>query len=235
MKTKEYLKELSLMILGVLIALLIDNYREDKRDERIVDSYLDIVREDLNFDIENLTIQLQEDSVYANNLKVLSDVLTTNADLPRLKYGLSSWTKQDETPYRKLSEWDSLDYYTLELYSNTDYKTRKIGFSTIVNSNLSHRIELDLLKKITVYYTTDSEFLDFIVAIDDKCHWNAIPYLNKYQGSFKDVILTKEFNATLLRNEASGRYSTMLYEMQVKRDLIEKAQALLASIKSSQS
>lgn len=234
MKTKEYLKELSLMILGVLIALLIDNYREDKRDDRIMKSYLDIVREDLNFDIVNLGIQLKEDSVYSQNLKVLSDVLTTNADLPRLKFGLSSWTRQDEVPYRKLSTWDSLDYYTLGLYSNTDYKTRKIGFSTIVNSNLSHRIEQDLLKKITIYYTTDSEELDFFVAIDDKCQWNAIPWLNQYQGSFKEVIASKDFNVTLLRNEASGRYSTMLREMQVKHELIEKAKLLLSSIETYQ-
>jgi hypothetical protein len=33
MKAKDYLKELSLVILGVLIALLIDNYRENIRDQ----------------------------------------------------------------------------------------------------------------------------------------------------------------------------------------------------------
>lgn len=232
MKIKEYLKELSLMILGVLIALLIDNYREDRRDDSIIQSYLDIVLEDLNFDIENLTSQLKEDSVMASRLKVLSDVLTTNADLPRLQYGLSNWTRQNETPYRKLNTWDSLDYYTLELYSNTEYKVRKIGFSTIVNSNLSHRIEQELIKEITIYYTTDSDLLDFVVSIDEKCNWNAIPYLNQYQGRFKDVILTKDFNVTLLQNEASGRYSTMTSEMWVKRGMVEKAQALHARIKA---
>src|SRR5690606_40289790 len=61
----------------------------------------------------------------------LSDVLTTNDDLPQLRYGLSSWTEQDTVPYVKLSTWDSLDYYTLEMYSNTEYATRKIGFSTL--------------------------------------------------------------------------------------------------------
>jgi hypothetical protein len=232
MKIKDYLKELSLVIVGVLIALLIDNYREDIRDEKIVKSYLDIVVEDLNFDILNIRQQLSIDSVYSTNLKKLSDVLTYNSDLPELKYGLSAWRSHDATPYRKLSSWDSLDYYTLELYANTEYRTRKIGFSTIVNSNLSHRIEQDLLKKITIYYTTDSEQLDFVVDIDDKCHWNAIPYLNKYQGSFKDVILTKEFDATLLRNEASGRYNTTLTEMSAKRLMVKKATELLESIRT---
>lgn len=68
MKVKEYLKELSLTILGVLIALLIDNYREDVRDEKIVTSYLDIVAEDLNFDIQNLSKQLKQDSAYSKKL-----------------------------------------------------------------------------------------------------------------------------------------------------------------------
>lgn len=230
MKKIEYLKELSLVILGVLIALLIENYREDLRDQRIVNSYLDIVVEDLNFDILNLKNQIKVDSTYAGKLKILSDVLTTNADLPNLNYSLASWTKQDATPYRKLSNWDSLDYYTLYLYSNTEYKTRKIGFSTIVNSNLSHRIEQDLLKDITIYYTTESENLDFWSDVDDKCHWNAIPWLNKHQGDFRSVVLTSDFETTLLRNEASGRFNTMLREMHVKKLLAEKARQLLEKI-----
>jgi hypothetical protein len=230
MKIKEYLKELSLMILGVLIALLIDNYREDVRDDKIVNSYLAIVAEDLNFDILNLNKQLKWDSSYMRKLKILSDVLTTNRDLPNLKYSLASWTTHETAAYRKLSDWDSLDYYTLNLYSNTAYATRKIGFSTIVNSGLSHRIEQDVLKQITIYYTTDSEYLDFCVDIDDKCHWIAIEYLNKHQGSFRDAILTDDFNATQLRNEASGRYNTTLTEMYAKNLIIEKAKTLLQTL-----
>ena len=113
MKTKEYLKELSLVFLGVLIALLIDNYREDRRDEQTIRSYLAIVSEDLNFDIINLTDQLRTDSTHAKDLKLLRDVLTTNADLPKLNYDLSSWSTTQMVAYRKLSEWDSLDYYVL--------------------------------------------------------------------------------------------------------------------------
>jgi hypothetical protein len=232
MKFKDYLKELSLVILGVLIALLIENYREHIRDKSTVRSYLSIVEEDLNFDVINLADQLKRDSAYAKKLKRLSDVLTTNADLMRLKYGLSSWTKQDSVPYIKLSTWDSLDYYTLKMYDNTEYKARKIGFSTLINSNLGHLLNENLLKKITIYYTTESDYLDFIVAIDDKCHWNAIPFLNQYQGMFHRVILSADFNATLLRNEASGRYSTTLEEMSTKLSMIEKAQTLLNEIKA---
>ena len=232
MKIKDYVKELSLVILGVLIALLIDNYREDVRDEKVIKSYLDIVAEDLNFDILNIRNQLKIDSAYSKKLKTLSEALRSNSELKDLKYGLSVWREHNPAPHRKLNTWDSLDYYTLELYNNTAYKTRKIGFSTIVNSNLSHRIEQDLLKKITIYYTTDSEQLDFVVAIDEKCHWNAIPFLNRYQGSFKDVILTDDFETTLLRNEVSGRYSTTLAEMSAKTLMIEKARSLLESIKA---
>jgi hypothetical protein len=234
MKIKEYLKELSLVILGVLIALLIDNYREDVRDEKIIRSYLDIVAEDLNFDIENLTKQLRRDSLYVRDLQVLSNVLATNQDLPYMKYSLASWRDQQLVPYRNLSTWDSLDYYTRTLYSNTEYTTRKIGFSTIVNSGLSHRLSQDLLKKITIYYTTDSDYLDFITAVDDKCHWLGIEYLNKYQGSFKNIILDRNFNSTQLRNEASGRYSVTLNEIEAKKLIIRKAKELLASINTYQ-
>src|SRR5690606_33068500 len=120
MKFKDYLLELSLVILGVLIALLIESQREHIRDKSTVRSYLGIIEEDLHFDVVNLTNQLKTDSAYAKNLKRLSDVLTTNDDLPQLRYGLSSWTEQDTVPYVKLSTWDSLDYYTLEMYSNTE-------------------------------------------------------------------------------------------------------------------
>jgi hypothetical protein len=232
MKLKEYIKELSLVILGVLIALLIENFRVSVRDRRIAQSYLEIVAEDLNFDITNISKQLKSDTAISQKLGLLSGVLTTNPELPNLKYSLAFWRTQPETHVRKLNVWDSLDYYTLSLYSNTEYKTRKIGFSTIVNSGLSHEINKDLLKKITIYYTTDSDYLDFISSSDDKCHWNAIPWLNQYQGSFKEHILKNDFNATLLRNEASGRYNTTLSEMSVKRNMIEKAGQLLKEIQS---
>ncbi len=232
MKTKEYLKELSLTILGVLIALLIDNYREDIRDYKIVKSYLDIVIEDLNFDIQNISSQLKSDSAYSKKLKFLSDVLTTNKDLPDLQYGLSSWRSHDPSPYRKLSTWDSLDYYTLVLYTDNQYRIRKIGFSTIVNSTLSHRVDQELLKKITLYYTTDSDYLDFITSVDDRCHWLGIEYLNRHQGSFKNEILKDDFNSTHLRNEASGRYNTTLNEMSAKRAMLMKAKDLLTSIQA---
>lgn len=232
MKTKEYLKELSLVFLGVLIALLIDNYREDRRDEQTIRSYLSIVAEDLRFDILNLDEQLMFDTTHSNRLKILRDVLTTNTDLPNLIYDLSSWTSDGPASYRKLSEWDSLDFYIRELYNNTEYSTRKIGFSTIINSNLSHRIPQGLLKEITIYYTTDSDYLEFRQDIDDKCHWNAIPYLNQHQGNFKNVILTPGFNSTLLRNEVTGRYSTTLVEMSAKLETIKKAKILLEAINS---
>lgn len=233
MKIKEYIKELSLVILGVLIALLIENYRESVRDQKIIQAYLSIITEDLNFDITNLTEQLTYDSSYARELGLLSSVLTTNPELPNLKYSLASWRKQPLTNARKLNVWDSLDYYTLNLYNNTQYKTRKIGFSTIVNSNLSHEINQDLLKKITIYYSTDSDELDYRTEVDDRCHWNAIPWLNQYQGSFKEHILKDDFNATLLRNECSGRYSTTLSEMNGKIYMVERARELLKAIESN--
>ncbi|MBN8576520.1 MAG: hypothetical protein J0L66_06225 [Cytophagales bacterium] len=230
MKTKEYFKELSLTILGVFIALVIDNYREDVRDDRVVKSYLGIIKEDLSIDIQNLTEQLKGDSSYVKKLGILSDVLTTNRDLPQMKFGLSMWTSQNLTPYRKLSEWDSLDYYSIQLYENSQYKTRKIGFSTIINSGLGHKIDLYLLKKITIYYTTDSDELDYVTEVDDNCHWLGIEYANKYQGSFKNVIMKDDFNATQLRNEVSGRYNTTLTEMHVKIAMLDRARELLKDI-----
>ncbi len=230
MKTKDYLKELSLTILGVLIALLIDNYRENVRDDKIISAYIDIIKEDLNIDIRSLTQQLKDDSTYAGRLGFLSDEFDANPDLPKMKFALSSWTKRNPRPYRKLSTWDSLDYYTIQLYQNNQYSIRKIGFSTLVNSNLSHRVDPDLLKRITVYYTTDSDNLDFVTEADDRCHWLGIEYLNGLQGSLKNNILNAGFDATQLRNEVSGRYSTTLNEMYVKRVMLEKAKELLASL-----
>lgn len=232
MKIKDYLKELSLTFLGVLIALIIDNYREDARDAHIVNSYLDIVAEDLNFDIRSLSDQLKADSLWAKRMKKLRDILDTNKDLPELKYGLASWTRGDVAPYVKLDTWDSLDYYILRLYDNTEYKTRKIGFSTIVNSGLSHQVDQKLLQQITLYYTTESDYLDFVVDIDNTCMWNAIPFLNQYQGTFRNFILRKDFNTTQLRNEATGRYNTRLNEMRAKAAMVTKAKELLAQVEA---
>jgi hypothetical protein len=233
MKIKQYLIELSLAILGVLIALFIDNLREDWRDSNLVNSYLDVVIDDLNFDIINMEQQLRLDSAWAKDMQILRDVFASNPDLPRLNYGLDVWTKGKSIAYRKLNTWDSLDYYTFRLYGNTNYKIRKVGFSIIVNSGLSNQIKKDLLQKINVYYTTDSDDLDNFVSIDNTCMWNAIPYLNKYQGRFKEVILNKDFDATLIRNEATGRLGTVQREMAAKVRTIAKARALIQAINAN--
>lgn len=233
MKTKDYLKELSLTILGVLIALLIDNYRENVRDDKIISAYIDIIKEDLNIDIRSLTEQLKDDSTYASKLGLLTDEFDANPDLPRMTFALSSWTKRNPRPYRNLSTWDSLDYYTIQLYQNNQYRIRQIGFSTLVNSNLSHRVDPDLLKRITVYYTTDSDYLDFVTEVDDRCHWLGIEYLNGHQGSFQNSILNAGFDATQLRNEVSGRYSTTLNEMYVKGIMLTKAKELLTILEKN--
>lgn len=234
MKFKEYAKELSLTILGVLIALLIDNYRENVRDRKIVNAYLDIVAEDLNYDIMNLNEQLGWDSVNTRSIKKLNDILSFNQDLPQMKYSLASWRKQDSTGYRKLDKWDSLDHYTRVLYSSSSYKIRHIGFSTIVNSGMSHQIDKDLLKSITIYYTTDSQDLDFFTDIDEKCLWNGIPFSNKYQGYFTHYFDVKDYGViTELRNHVGGRQNTMLNEMNAKRDMLKKAKALLELVKKT--
>ncbi|MBS1554304.1 MAG: hypothetical protein JSU09_05205 [Bacteroidetes bacterium] len=233
MKIKQYLVELSLAILGVLIALFIDNLREDWRDTKLVNSYLDVVVDDLNFDIINMEQQLKLDSSWTKEMQVLRDIFVSNPDLPELNYGLDVWTKGKPAAYRKLNTWDSLDYYIFHLYSNTGYKTRKVGFSIIVNSGLSHQLRKNLLQKINIYYTTDSDDLDNLVNIDNTCMWNAIPYLNKYQGRFKEVILNKDFDATLIRNEATGRLGTVQREMAAKVRTIAKARTLIQAINAS--
>ena len=231
MKLKEYGKELSLTILGVLIALLIDNYRENVHDEKVVNAYLDIVTEDLNFDIAHLTDQLEADSFSVAHLKKLNDILSFNRDLPKMRYGLSSWRKQDSAGYRNLNTWDSLDYYSRFLYSATSYRIRQIGFSTIVNSGMSHQIDRELLKQVTVYYTTDSQSLDFVTDIDEKCLWNGIPFTNRYQGFFNHSFVIKDYEViTELRNHVGGRQSTLLNEMQAKRSIIQKAKELLEAL-----
>ena len=232
MKIKNYLKELSLAILGVLIALLIDNIREERKDEKLMNAYLNVVVDDLNYDISDLENQLKIDSAWARDMKLLKDILTINRDFTFQQYSLSAWTKSNNEPYRKLSTWDSLDYLALNLYGNTEYKTRKIGFSMIINSGLSHELENDILQKITLYYTTDSDELDFKTEIDNTCMWNAIPELNKYQGNFKSVINSKEFNSTWFRNEVSGRYNTRLNEMRAKLKMLKKAEELILIIRS---
>lgn len=233
MKIKSYLIELSLAILGVLIALLIDNIREEWKEKKLMNAYLNVVVDDLNDDILNLDNQLKIDSGWIRRMKILKDVVTTNQDLPTQPYSLNVWTESNHVHYRKLNAWDSLDLLALNLYGNTEYKTRKIGFSMIINSGLSHQLKNDILQKITIYYTTDSDELDLKTEIDHTCMWNAIPELNKYQGSFKAVIDSKEFNSTWFRNEVSGRYNTTLNEMKAKLKMRKKAEELILAIKAT--
>lgn len=210
MKIREYFVELSLVILGVLIALVIDNLRENRRDQETIDSLIHIVIEDLNFDTNSLRIQLQEDS-------------TNTTVLQKIKQRLEN---------DSMNDLDSINYLVGVLWSHSAYKSKSVGYSMIINSGLTHLIDVNRFKALTGYYTFTVAQLEETISIDDEyLRTIIIPYLTKYRGTFDRKLKDKDFDRHELMNIVQGRYFTLRQEMTEKKIVIERAEELVEQIK----
>jgi hypothetical protein len=154
MKIKTYLIELSLVVMGVLIALSVDNIREDINSDKSVKALLKVIKKDLQFDIDTLSMQLKQDSIIISNFRNLLSALES-------------------------SEYERINTYFYSLYYNSDYEMRAGGYKMLTNSNLFTHVELGLMTNITNYYETSLNDLKSWSRKDDLMASKMVDFLIK--------------------------------------------------------
>ncbi len=73
--------EIVLVVIGILIALWINNWNEGKRDARIETAFLENFRNDLKADIQNLSEKIASNSERINNTDSIISILSTKDQL----------------------------------------------------------------------------------------------------------------------------------------------------------
>ncbi|XWN35866.1 MAG: DUF6090 family protein [Balneola sp.] len=73
------LGEILLVMVGILLALQVNNWNEQRKDANLTDSYLAALQEDLTLDIENFEYQIDDLSFQLDQIDSLEEIMSQSA------------------------------------------------------------------------------------------------------------------------------------------------------------
>jgi hypothetical protein len=169
-KTGKYLKyaigEILLVVIGILIALQINNWNQNMTEKRVLRSILQEIKTDLETDIEIL-----EDNIIKYD-SLLSDS----------RWGLSKTTYEN-------SPIDSLVPYLYLGYS--DDKLSDIGFTKLQNLGSSHFFEFEaLVNQIRKFYLVKGKKFNIMVDWDTDYTTRNIVWLQSQENAWETTHLS---------------------------------------------
>ncbi len=71
--------EILLVMIGILLALQVNNWNEQRKDANLTDSYLAALQEDLTLDIENFEYQIDDLSFQLDQIDSLEEIMSQSA------------------------------------------------------------------------------------------------------------------------------------------------------------
>jgi hypothetical protein len=205
MKFKNYIIELSLVVIGILIAISVDNVREDMKNNASTRALLKVITEDLTFDIDTITTQLHLDSASIRGYRMVIAQLDSN-------------------------QFEKVSAAMRGLYYNSEYEPRLTGYKMLTNSNMLMQVDVDLMEYITNYYETSTSDLKSWSRKDDLVASKMVDFLIKNQNNFtarangdktiaselKQLVISKEF---LLSNEMVRKKALLTRALKLRERL----------------
>lgn len=215
-KTRQYLKnafgEIILVVIGILIALQINNWNEDRKDRILESEYLIRLQEDIKFDISWLNSyildrhdrkvkSLKNGKAYYQGVYIIKDTLQFLNDIGYGGvYGTAAWSFNTNT-YRELLNTGNLR----KIESNT-LRTEIINYYEYNNS-----IELNSKYYVSGYIPFTNSFKgfdrnnpDYISEFDQKQLLKNIKTEEYYRLTNLELTIAKRFAdlATIITNNA---------------------------------
>lgn len=121
--------EILLVVVGILIALQVDNWNEERKAKRELNTILLEIHKDLNNDLKNLAYCVANYNEFVGNIKYLQ----RNApDLPL----------------------DSLAYRISDLHQVTAFQAVEFGYNKLNNNPNTDLAPTSLINNLSLYYTT---------------------------------------------------------------------------------
>ena len=202
-KVKDYLIELSLIVVGVLIAISVDDYREKSKTDEMLQSYIDVMKNDLR---ENL--RLLEDEIYYDSIA-----------LDRLALMVDKLGRQD------YSGIDSLARYLTE---HSSFTVNDTGFRMIMQSGNSHKMETDKLARLNNLFGASMTDLNFFQSADLNNMRLAMTFFMKHHMRIQELLTQGRTDlATELTNLAFSRMITMRAEREEKKKFRTKVMEIV--------
>ncbi|HYG01662.1 MAG TPA: DUF6090 family protein [Chryseosolibacter sp.] len=205
-KLKDYFVELSLIVLGVLIAISVDDYRERSKTRAMVHSYLLVLKKDL---IENLKLLDEEifyDSIVLNRLGILRDKMNAQ-------------------------NYDGLDSLTLYLTEHSSFSINDTGFRMIVESGNSHALKTENLAQLTNLFGATMTDLKFYQDIDYDNLNRGRSFFEKYYPNVSEHFRQANSSiSTELLHAVMCRLISMELEREQKKKVKQKILQVLAYV-----
>ena len=227
-KTGKYFKyalgEIVLVMIGILLALQINNWNEKRKETNQTVGLLENMIKDLKTDIRNLDQQIDNFNQHINS----SRLLLISED------------------YQLLSS-DSI--YNLLPTNSTRYEVVNLTFEKLKNVGATKILDSEeLLNSITAYYTTVSNYLemgvswDFEYALKATDYWRlgehfeapilndtlSMPFLEN--ESVRKTTFIKELSSIKSRNQIRYAISRKLAVLDIFKVVKSRAEGLVASI-----
>jgi hypothetical protein len=199
-KTGNYLKyaigEIVLVVIGILIALQINNWNEYRKERKVEINILNEIYDNLNVDRTNLQLKIDEtQSFKLANLKVLEHL-------------------ENKTPLN-----DSLNYYYARLNAYGTFRAVTAGYENLKSKGVDliqndslrssilqlydyeyfHFVE-DIVHSISTFRSTKSAYFNERIYLDDGIYTSGLPYNltelqndDKFKGYLKSTMVIHDW------------------------------------------
>jgi hypothetical protein len=205
-KLKEYLIELSLIVLGVFIAISVDDYREKSKTDAMLRSYLQVLKNDLGENIKLLDEEIFYDSIALNRIGLILGKLEGK-------------------------RYEGIDTLVMSLTEHSSFTLIDTGFSMITQSGNSHTMETARLAQLTDLFGAAMTDLNFYQNADADSHDRAITFFIKHHPHIGErVRLPKSEVSEALMHVAMGRLITMTAERDQKKKLRKKIVEVMEAV-----
>lgn len=148
--------EIILVMIGILLALQVNNWNENKKDAYLTETYLEALREDLLLDIEKLEFQIDDLSFQLSQIDSLQNIMSQ-----------PTFTNNDFNDLIK-SNLDIIQ--TLEdanLNNNTFLTLQNSGRVDLLDEEILFRlIDLNSLQKVFQFMISDNLDLKYSISDD---------------------------------------------------------------------
>ena len=197
--------EIFLVVLGILIALSINNWNEERKNNLIEKNIIKNIVEDLKLDSIHITKSLNE---VRSQLKVVDEIISMS-----------------------LSKGVIEDYNSIGLLRfSSDFRPITQKNHSFFISNMKNE---EVREKIQNYFLEEDKVLDMFIEYVDIIHNKVRPFLSETGmhnlGSLYDENSTVNLNSDVLISQLSNiKFQQLLYERRLKSDSFEN---LLSNLK----
>ena len=197
--------EIFLVVLGILIALSINNWNEERKNNLIEKNIIKNIVEDLKLDSIHITKSLNE---VRSQLKVVDEIISMSLSIGVIE-----------------------DYNSIGLLRfSSDFRPITQKNHSFFISNMKNE---EVREKIQNYFLEEDKVLDMFIEYVDIIHNKVRPFLSETGmhnlGSLYDENSTVNLNSDVLISQLSNiKFQQLLYERRLKSDSFEN---LLSNLK----